>query len=490
MKKFYIISSLFFIINLSAQNFTQTSKLTPVIRQGGDSFGFDLLLKNNFLYSSLHGNYYDSNDQNSLFKAGSFYVFEWQNNSWVKKTKLVASDRSSSDEFGKAFALGDDNKLFIGAAEKRSGTSFAVGAVYFFSKNNNGDWIQVQKLMPAVAAAYTHFGYRLGADSNTLAVGTEGKGFTIYEYNSSSQMFDFKQNFPSIYNSNPYVYNNRIFIGSSNQVVNGTSDTGQVTIYKKNISSNTWELNQTINSPVTGSNQFGFTTHANGDYLFITAANSINRFVAVYKLEQATGQYNYVQTINNGATYFGSRISIDNNLLAINAPGATNEITNGGAVFLYRLENNIWVQKQKIFNNDSHPYDGFGYGLSVNNNNVVVGAPDHDFDSAGNNISTSAGAVYFFNDLSNLATQESEVVYSYKIYPNPFIKNISILLDKKYEILTAEVYDSSGKKVYAEYFSERQELDMNLESLIPGVYQIRVISKNKQILSSRIVKKQ
>lgn len=488
MKKLYIISFLLLITNFSAQNFIQTTKLTPLVRMGGDFFGFNLLLKDNFLYSSLYGNYYDENDQNSIFKAGSFYVFERQNNSWIKKNKLVANDRDSSDEFGKTFALGNDNKLFIGAAEKKSGTSFAVGAVYFFSKNNNGDWVQSQKIVPSVAAAYTHFGYRLSAESNILAVGTEGKGFNIYEYNSNTQLFDFKQNFPSIYNTNPYVYNNKIFVGASNETVNGTTNAGKVTIYKKDISSNSWELSQTINSPATGSSIFGFTIYAKDDYLFITAAQ-FAAFVAIYKYDAATDQYNYIQTISNGAGYFGTRISMDDNLLAISAPGATNDITNGGAVFLYRLENNVWVQKQKIFNSDSHPYDGFGYGLSVNNNTVAVGAPDHDFDSTGANISTSAGAVYLFNDLSNLGTQEPEISYTHKIYPNPFVNTISIDLDKKYEDLTAEIYDMSGRKVFTHHFLNKEHLDLNLNSLLSGTYQVSIYSKDKQVFNSRIIKK-
>ncbi len=489
MRKFFIISSILFLTNFSAQSWTQTGKLTPVIRRGGDSFGFDLLLKNNVLYSSAYGNTYDSDEQNSTFKAGSFYIFERLNNSWVKKNKLVPNDRENSDEFGKKFALGDDNKLFISAWQKKSGTSFGVGAVYLFNKDSNGNWVQTQKITPPTATAYTHFGNRLSADSNTLAIGSQSSNVTIYEYNSNTQKFNFKQTFPSTYNADTHVYNNRVFAGVSTQNVNGTANAGQVIIYKKNITSNIWEINQTINSPVTGDTQFGFTTYANGDYLFITAAYYA-RFVAIYKFNAATDQYTHVQTISNGSSYFGSEISMENDLLAIGAPGATNTAaTGGGAVFLYKLENNLWVQKQKIYNNDSNPYDGFGYGLSVNNNSIAVGAPDHDFDSTGGNISASTGAVYFFNDLSSLGTKESAALTSYQIYPNPFIENISIRLDKKYDYLTTEIFDMSGKKIYTNSFSHKQSLDLGLKSLISGTYQLNIYSKDKKIITSRIIKK-
>lgn len=489
MRKFSIISSFLILTHLSAQSWTQTYKLTPIERRGGDSFGFDLLLKNNFLYSSAYGNTYDANEQNSIFKAGSFYVYERLNNTWVKKNKLVPNDRESSDEFGRKFALADDNKLFISSWQKKSGTSFGVGAVYLFNKDNNGNWFQTQKITPPTATAYTNFGNRMSADSNTLAVGSQGSNVNIYEYNNSTQKFDFKQTLISTYNADVHVYNDRVFAGVSTQTVNGTANAGQVNIYKKSASTNSWEINQTVNSPIAGETQFGFTTYANGDYLFVTAAY-FARFVAVYKFNQSTDQYTYIQTISNGSGYFGSEISMENNTLAIGAPGATNVLsTGGGAVFVYKLENNLWVEKQKIYNSDSNPYDGFGYGLSINNNNIAVGAPDHDFDSAGNNISASAGAVYFFNDPASLGTHEYISSDSYQIFPNPFAKNISIQLDKKYDHATAEVYDMTGKKIYSNHFSHQQNLELNLEFLTSGTYQINIYSKEKRMISSRIIKK-
>lgn len=493
MRKLSIISSFLLLTHFSAQSWTQTGKFTPVERQGGDSFGFDLLLKNNTIFSSAHGNTLDSNNQNSIFKAGSLYILERQNNTWIKKIKLVPNDRASSDEFGRKLAL-DGNHLFVSAWGKRNGTNTSVGAVYLFDKDASGNWIQKQKINPPVIANTTYFGNRLSADSNVLAVGSAWTNTYVYELDNATQNFTFKQTllFPNngnTYESDVCVYGGKIIVGKKSQPVNGTANAGQVNIYKKNIATNVWEIAQTINSPTLGETNFGIKVYAKDDYLFVLASY-FPSFVAIYKRNITSDMYEHLQTIGNGATYFGSSISMDNNVLAISAPGSSNgSVTGGGAVFIYALENNLWVEKQKIFNNDTHPYDGFGYGLSVDNGNVVVGAPDHDFDSSGNNINASAGAVYFFNDLSTLGTREVLSTDTYTLYPNPFVENISIQLGKQYDNLTADIYDMSGKKVYTNNFSKKQILELSLGSLVSGVYQITISSKEKMLINSRIIKK-
>lgn len=184
------------------------------------------------------------------------------------------------------------------------------------------------------------------------------------------------------------------------------SNVGQLNIYKKNISINEWEIFQTINPPTIQSNlDFGSNVFAKNNYLFVSAVNSSNFYI--YKLNNVTNYYELIQTLNNGAPKFGSEVSMDNNVLVVSASGASNEIaSSGGAAYIYTLQNDIWNYVQKIYNNDSHPYDGFGYGVSIDNNTIVVGSPDHDFDTNGNNVISSAGAAYIFKNDNTLSTVE------------------------------------------------------------------------------------
>ncbi|PIF46726.1 putative secreted protein (Por secretion system target) [Chryseobacterium sp. 52] len=492
MREIFIFLTVIFCTGSYAQIWTQTDKITPAERKVADFFGDNIVLKNNVLFSSASGNSFDSNEQNFLFKAGTFYIFERENNNWAQKAKIVPNDRDISDAFGSQFAL-DENDLFISAPYKKYNNQGSVGTVYLFNKNTSGNWIQTQKIMPVNTTANLAFGYRLSADSKKLAVGSTGANVAVYELNSTTQQFEFAQdllfaNNENSYESSVFVKGDKIFVGKKDKEVNGVSNAGQLNIYKKNSSTATWETIQTINSPLAGDTQFGSGVYAKDDYLFVTA--HLASFVAVYKYSSSSNTYEYIQTIDDDPSLFGATVSMENGVLGIGAPAAMNGSLNSGSVFIYKInENNVWALDQQIYNADPFSFDGFGYGLSINNGRIAVGAIHQDFDFAGNHSVSNAGAVYLFNTPTNLATHEALSKGSYSIYPNPFTNIISIQLGKPYDHLTAEVFEMSGRKVLTSSFSKKQSIELNLESLVAGTYQIYIFSGDQMLISSKIIKK-
>ena len=70
---------------------------------------------------------------------------------WTRSQKLVASDRSPSDEFGFSVAIDGDNAV-VGARgvtldPKDENNNGYTGEAYIFSRNENGDWKEVKYII-------------------------------------------------------------------------------------------------------------------------------------------------------------------------------------------------------------------------------------------------------------------------------------------------------------------------------------------------------
>jgi hypothetical protein len=107
---------------------------------------------------------------------------------------------------------------------------------------------------------------------------------------------------------------------------------------------------------------------------------------------------------------FGSAVSVDSNRIAIGAyrdDGLSNAATNSGAVYLYTFDGTSYNKATfasilgKGYTGGSNldvsalaANDMFGYSVSLNNNNLAVGAIGDDGSADG---FTDSGAVYLFN---------------------------------------------------------------------------------------------
>lgn len=117
---------------------------------------------------------------------------------------------------------------------------------------------------------------------------------------------------------------------------------------------------------------------------------------------------------------FGASISIQNDFIAIGSPNHdTNTSINSGAVYVYKRTNNSWDLMQKITANDANSEDHFGSFVKVHNNQLFVSAIDEEAD--GQNINTNSGAVYIYTlngnefEFSNKLISDSPYKFGNKI---------------------------------------------------------------------------
>lgn len=137
----------------------QQAKLTASDPAEDDAFGISVAVSGDTALVGANGD----DDGGSL--SGSAYVFTRSGVLWSPQSKLLASDASSSDQFGRSVALSGDTAL-VGAPF----TGSNQGAGYVFTRSG-AVWSQQGILSASDAASSMGFGISVGLSGDTALVG-------------------------------------------------------------------------------------------------------------------------------------------------------------------------------------------------------------------------------------------------------------------------------------------------------------------------------
>lgn len=117
---------------------------------------------------------------------------------------------------------------------------------------------------------------------------------------------------------------------------------------------------------------------------------------SVYLISYSDNSISLIQKLvpNDGQSndLFGYSVCSLSNYIIIGAPGRSEYGANSGVVYIFRYEDSVWVQHQKIFAIDPQPNDKFGQSLSGNSawGWLLVGAPYKAYND------TSSGALFMY----------------------------------------------------------------------------------------------
>lgn len=163
-----------FPISSFSQVYNQMQKIIASDRASGDVFGFAVSVSGSYAIVGAQNEAEDPSGMNTLVYAGSAYIFEKDNNGhWVQTQKIVPSDRTSNDYFGGAVSI-SGNRAIIGAYEKNAigANSFShAGAAYIFERDGNGIWNEVKKIVASDTGATDHFGYSVSISGDRAIIG-------------------------------------------------------------------------------------------------------------------------------------------------------------------------------------------------------------------------------------------------------------------------------------------------------------------------------
>ncbi|MCA9930227.1 MAG: FG-GAP repeat protein [Anaerolineales bacterium] len=155
-----------YLFQHDGNDWEEVAKLLATDTTAGDRFGRTIVIDGTTLAVAAVYN----DDHGS--KSGSAYIFEQDPinpKQWHEVTKLTASDAQAEDQFGNSLDL-DRSVLVVGA---RYGDSEAIdsGAAYVYQQTSTTSWEEVAKLVAPEPAANASFGWDTAVYGNHILVG-------------------------------------------------------------------------------------------------------------------------------------------------------------------------------------------------------------------------------------------------------------------------------------------------------------------------------
>lgn len=143
-----------------------------------DRFGYSVSISGDYALIGAYEEDHDASGGNQITSAGSAYLFYRSGGTWSQIQKLVASDRATDDNFGKAVSISGNN-LVVGAYREDhddTGASYIwnTGSVYVF-KNNSGYWTESQKLIASDRAYGDYFGSAVSISGDHIVIGADSE---------------------------------------------------------------------------------------------------------------------------------------------------------------------------------------------------------------------------------------------------------------------------------------------------------------------------
>lgn len=472
----------------------------------------------------------------------------------ISEQKLIASDSGPGDFFGRYIAIYED-VLFVGAHQDDV-NGYASGSLYIFSEKEGIEGFEeIQKIVPEDGDIEEFFGYSIDIEKNWAITGSHHDS----DFGGSSgSAFILKQNeqgtweiVQKVLPNDPKagdefakavgMKNNCAFTGA---FLDDDKATNAGSVYVFRLMDGEWVQSQEIYATdAEAHDQFGNFLSASNYALAIGVPEKISsgeKSGCVYVFEENDHQWQQTQKIFPSdlqqGDQFGQSLSLSNNFLSIGAYKADALHEDGGAVYVYKKENEEWILNQKIIPEDNEMGDHFGNAVDQNEELLVIGAYfDDDLGSksgsiyvykleadtfkylskitasdgsAGDAFGSSlriegqrivtgayadsdhgffAGSVYVL-DIGELLT--APVTFKNKnvvVYPT-IVKSL-LNVEIKEEIqnpIIITVYDNTGMRVFSKKIELHRE-SIYLGMLPPGIYHV-ILSSGKNEYHTSIVK--
>ncbi|MEO6832659.1 MAG: T9SS type A sorting domain-containing protein [Chitinophagaceae bacterium] len=181
----------------------------------------------------------------------------------------------------------------------------------------------------------------------------------------------------------------------------------------------------------TAYDNFGYSVAIDGDFAVVGSPNEAEDSSGAYTLNQAGAafifmkigttwklQQKVVSSDRGAGELFGRYVAISGDYVVVSCPGdgedsvGKNTIKGAGSVFIFKRNNSVWLQTQKITALDRAHSLGFGGAVGISGSYIIVGNPTDTYDQNGLNAMRGAGSAYIFNRNGEIWTQQAKIVAS------------------------------------------------------------------------------
>ncbi|PCI97347.1 MAG: hypothetical protein COB15_07860 [Flavobacteriales bacterium] len=254
--------------------------------------------------------------------------------------------------------------------------------------------------------------------------------------------------------------------------LNPLSTAGSVYILERNGAGVWSEVQKIVASDRAANDNFGLAVSISGNYMVAgvfqededeNGLNTMNYAGSAYIFERnGSGVWLEVQKIVASdraiEDYFGSAVDISGDKIVVGAfkededvAGANTLGFSGSAYVFVRNGSGVWLEVQKIVASDRWASDWFGWSVSIDNDQIAVGAPQENHDENGLNSVNDAGSVYIFNrDSMGVWSETQKIVTTIRAIQDEFGRPVRILGDYLVAGAYREDEDASGINTLSE----------------------------------------
>lgn len=420
----------FFSFHLLAQDWNETQKLTSDDRNAEDFFGESVAIDDNYAITGAPGHTLDNNDSNSFELAGAAYIFEKnEDDEWIQIQKLIASDRVEDDIFGVSVAI-SNHVIVVGAQWDDEGilgqnSLEDAGSVYIFEKNSDNLWQELQKVTASDRAAEDYFGAAVAISGNRIVIGAERQDFDEMGENEMDRA-------------------------------------GAAYIFERNESTGLWEeVQKIVSSNRQNRDSFGGSVAIQDNHIVVGAqfrwfGNGPNDFADVglaYLFEKdSDGNWEEIKVISPSEQgdyhYFGRSVAINGDYVFVSSPGHDVGVFQSGAVFVYKksvssFDSTTILNQVQFIEPDYQEYQSyFGHSIHASGDYAIFGTYLQDINNGDTVINSGAAYIYKKAASGNTWNELQTVVASDRANSDLF--GISVGISHGYAIVGANLSDTEA----------------------------------------------
>ena len=382
---------------------------------GGDLFGFRTLVVGDLAFVSAPA---------PLARQGAVYVYEREGGTWTEVQRIMGTPPNWSDFFGWSMSLSaSGDHLAIGAPDVFSPMGGPTGGAYVFERDESGDWVEMQLLLPPIPVSVSMFGGNVVFSGETLVVGegsynrpVEGGRGAAHVYNLAGGSFAYSQlvqasdslPFDDIYFGNALAADGeRVLVGAPGADYSSTGEypTGAVYVFT-NTDGTLSEVQKLEAGDGADGDQFGFSIATDGGKVLVgaSAANvggNMHQGAAYFFAHDGSAFVESQKVTRPGGLafdQFGQSIALSGDTALVgmwsynDEPGGTPPPPAPGSVGVFTAAGGTWSHRQDLSGSAGSDGDSFGWHVAVDGGTLLIGA---DADGA---IGQYQGSAYFYEN--------------------------------------------------------------------------------------------